>query len=284
MNYIEIVNEAIQYIESNLHRKLFLEDLASRNYISSTYFHRIFRAVTNQTVKSYILGRRLSEAAIALRKTDHNVADIAFQYGFNSHEQFSRDFIKKFHVTPSHYRKENIYVPLTEKVDIVERDFKNENKNIIVDYSCREIKEIKLLGKEMFFRPESTCELEEAIHKGNNFEEEYFIKGTARRLFNVMRICNRDDFRIYCFSGIPAEEYMGDCSSLEERIIPDSKYAVFSYPDILGLIYRTVRDDLYRWLNISTLALNNNVGINMFTLQNKDYEITRKNFLYIPVL
>lgn len=284
MNYIEIVHEAIQYIESNLHQKLSLENLASRDYISPTYFHRIFRAVTNQTVKSYILGRKLSEAAITLRKTDHHVADIAFQYGFSSHEQFSRDFIKKFHVTPSQYRKENIYVPLTESVDLVERNFKNENKDIIIDYSCHEIKEIKLLGKEMYFRPENTCELEEAIRKGNNFEEEYFSKGTARRLFNVMRICNSDDFRIYCFSGIPAEEYMGDCSSLEELIIPGSKYAVFSYPDILGLIYRTVQNDFYRWLKVSKLSLNITVGINMFTLKYTDYEMTRKNFLHIPIL
>ena len=58
MNYIEIVNDAIQYIESNLHRNLSLEELVSRYYISPTYFHRIFRAVTNHTVKSYILGRK----------------------------------------------------------------------------------------------------------------------------------------------------------------------------------------------------------------------------------
>lgn len=284
MNYIEIVSDAIQYIESNLHRKLSLEELASRYYISPMHFYRIFRAVTNQTIKSYILGRKLSAAAIALKKTNSNVTDIAFQYGFNSHEQFTRNFQKMFHITPSCYRKENIYVSLTETVDIVERGFKNQNKDIIVDYSCREIKEIKLLGKEMFFHPECTYELEEAIRKGNNFEEEYFIKGTARQLFNVMRICNSDGLSIYCFSGIPAEEYIGDCSGLEERIIPGSKYAVFSYPDILGLFFRTVREDLYRWLNVSKLVLNNNAGFDLFTLRTKDYEITRKNFLYIPVL
>ncbi|WP_042315805.1 AraC family transcriptional regulator [Desulfofarcimen acetoxidans] len=67
MNYIEIVNDVIQYIESNLHPKLCLKELASRYYFSPTHFHHIFRAVTNQTVKSYILGRKLSEAAIALK-------------------------------------------------------------------------------------------------------------------------------------------------------------------------------------------------------------------------
>jgi len=103
MNYIEIVNDAIQYIESNLHRKLSLEELASRYYISPMHFYRIFRAATNQTIKSYILGRRLSVAAITLRTTDHTVTDIAFQHGFNSIEQFTRDFQKAFHVTPSRY-------------------------------------------------------------------------------------------------------------------------------------------------------------------------------------
>lgn len=126
MNYIEIVNDAIQYIESNLHRNLSLEELASRYYISPTHFFRIFRAVTNQTVKSYILRRKLSEAAIALRKTDHNVVNIAFQYGFNSHEQFTRGFLKVFHVTPSRYRKENTSVSLIKRMDIIERDFKNK--------------------------------------------------------------------------------------------------------------------------------------------------------------
>lgn len=40
------------------------------------------------------------------------MVDIAFQYGFNSHEQFTRGFKKMFHVTPSRYRKENISVSL----------------------------------------------------------------------------------------------------------------------------------------------------------------------------
>jgi len=73
MNYIEMVNDAIQYIESNLYRKLSLEELASRYYISPMHFYRIFRAATNQTVKSYILARKLSAAAIALRTSNtHN--------------------------------------------------------------------------------------------------------------------------------------------------------------------------------------------------------------------
>ena len=284
MNYIEIINDAVQYIESNLGRKLCLEEIASRYYISPMHFHRIFRAVTNQTVKSYILGRRLSEAAIALRKTDCKVVEIAFQYGFNSHEQFTRDFLKMFHVTPSRFRKDNIPVLLIDRIEIIERDFKNENKDIIVNYSCREFKEIKLLGREYHFNPWISCELEEAIRKGSDFEEEYFVKGTARRLFHVMRICSSDESRISCFSGIAAEEYLGERSNLDETIIPGSKYAVFKYPEIMGLIFPTVLKDLYRWYSVSELKLNKNTGIDSFALQTEDYWQTGKFYLYVPVL
>jgi len=68
-------------VEANLHRNLSLQELASEYYISPTHFYRIFRTVTNQTVKSYILGRKLSEAAIALRNTNCSVLEIALQYG-----------------------------------------------------------------------------------------------------------------------------------------------------------------------------------------------------------
>jgi len=280
MNYIKIVNDSIQYIESNLHRKLSLDELASRYFISPTYFHRIFRAVTNHTVKSYILGRKLSAAAIVLRKTCRNVVDIALQYGFSSHEQFTRDFIKMFHVTPSRYRKENVSVSLMEELDIVERDFKNKNKELIVTNSCRELKEIKLLGNELLFHPENACELEEAIRKGYEFAEEYFEQGTARRLFYVMRRAGNDAIRISCFCGIAIEEYFGDRSNLEKRIIPGSKYAIFRYPEIMGITFRTVVQDLYRWFRVTEFEFNSNTGIDMFSLHTENNE----RHLYVPVL
>ncbi len=281
MSYIEIVDDAIQYIESNLHRKLSLRELAFRYYVSPSYFYRIFRAVTNQTVKSYILGRKLSVAAIALRRTDCKVVDIAFQYGFNSHEQFARDFIQMFHVTPSEYRKEKTSVSLMDKMDIVERDFRNKNRDIIVDYSCREVKEIKLLGKEVLLDSYNSCELLEKIRMVFDFAEEYIGLGTARRLYNVVRGDRSDPSRVYCFYGITIEEHLGDRSGLAERTIPASRYAMFRYPEKIGLVFRTVNKDLNKWLSVTKLEINNNTGIGYFT---EDCGPTGNSYLYVPVL
>lgn len=283
MNYIEIINDAIQFIDSNLHRKLDLEELSSRYFISPTHFYRIFRAVTNQTVKSYILGRKLTEAAIALRNTDLKVIEIAFQHGFNSHELFTRNFQKMFQITPSRYRVENVAVAFTEKLDIIERNFKNKNKDILVDYSCREIKEIKLLGKEIVFCPEISCQLEEAIGKILNFVEEY-IEGTARQLFSIIRSDAGDPPQVYCLYGIAAEDYRGSRSGLVAGKIPGSRYAVFRYPGNMGLVFDTVREDLYRLISLTELKINENTGIDMFDLFPGDYKQTGKFFIHVPVI
>lgn len=284
MNYIEIIEDAIQYIESNLHRNLCLEELASRYYISPMYFYRIFRAVTNQTVKSYIIGRKLSAAAIALRKTDKNVVDIAFRYGFNSHEQFTRDFVKMFHVTPSRYRKDEFKVLLIDSMDVVERDFKNRYKDIVVDCFCRELSELKLLGKKAYFNPWNTCELEEYMCMFIDFEEKYVAQGKARRLYNTVCGSRSDPSRIDCFRGIPEEEYCGDRFGLAERIIPASRYVVFKYPGFMGFVFRTVLQDLDKWLKVTDFKKNNHIGFDMIEVYHKNYEQAGYFYLYVPVL
>ncbi|TEB10411.1 Right origin-binding protein [Pelotomaculum sp. FP] len=284
MHYIGMINDAIQYIEANLHRKLCLKELSAMYYISPMHFYRIFRAVTNQTVKSYVLGRKLSEAAIALKNTDYKVVDIAFRYGFNSHEQFTRNFLKMFHVTPNRYRKENVSVPLMDRIDVLERDFRNVKKDVVIDYFCRELKEIKLLGKDVLFHPEDVNEVTEVFRMVISFKEEFIIRGTAGRLFSVVRADRGDPSRIYCFVGIAAEEYWGDRSGLADRSIPASKYAVFKYPGKMGLIFHTVMKDLYKWLDVTGLEINVGAGIDMFELFPEDYAQTGKFYLYVPVL
>ncbi len=284
MNYVEIINDVIQYIEANLHRKLCLKELSSMYYISPMHFYRIFRAVTNQTVKSYVLGRKLSEAAIALKNTDCKVVDIAFQYGFNSHEQFSRNFLKMFHLTPNRYRKENVSVPLMDRIDVLERDFRNVKKDVVIDYFCRELKEIKLLGKEVIFHPEDAKEVAEVFRMVISFKDEFITRGVAGRLFSVVRADRGDPSRVYCFVGIAAEEHGRGESGLAARSIPASKYAVFKYPGKMGLIFRTAMKDLYKWLDVTGLKINVGAGIDMFELFPEDYAQTGKFYLYVPVL
>ncbi|MBH9787938.1 helix-turn-helix transcriptional regulator, partial [Clostridioides difficile] len=83
MDYFERIQNAIEFIEKNLHEKLTITDISSQSYFSAFHFQRLFQAITGFSVQQYIRNRRLSEAASLLATTTQNILEIAinFQYG-----------------------------------------------------------------------------------------------------------------------------------------------------------------------------------------------------------
>ncbi|UYO99245.1 helix-turn-helix transcriptional regulator [Oceanotoga sp. DSM 15011] len=79
------------------------------------HFHRIFNELTGETLKSYIRKRRLTEASKDLLNCNNSIIDIAFDYGFESQESFTRAFKKVFKVTPGKYRKRIITLIFLKK-------------------------------------------------------------------------------------------------------------------------------------------------------------------------
>ena len=96
MNYINEIKKAIDYIENNLDNNINFEIVAKEVGMSAFYFHRIFSAIIGVSPTTYIRNRRLTLAAQEISKNNQNIVDIAFKYGFESHEAFSRAF-KNFH-------------------------------------------------------------------------------------------------------------------------------------------------------------------------------------------
>jgi AraC-like DNA-binding protein/predicted transcriptional regulator YdeE len=105
LDHIDRLNNTIEYIEANLDKNIHLELLACKFALSKYHFHRIFKALIGDPPFRYIEKRRLSRAAADLIETNKRIIDIAFDYGFNSHESFIRSFKKKFSLTPSQFRK-----------------------------------------------------------------------------------------------------------------------------------------------------------------------------------
>ena len=56
--------KAIDYIETRLTAELTLGDIARAAGLSSFHFSRMFRALTGETVATYLRRRRLTEAAL----------------------------------------------------------------------------------------------------------------------------------------------------------------------------------------------------------------------------
>ncbi|MED3648400.1 AraC family transcriptional regulator [Halalkalibacterium halodurans] len=105
MSYIQSVQRAIDYIETHLHEPISLEKVAAHASYSYFHFHRLFKATVGCTMSEYIKRRRLTKAAYALLETKASIIDIAFEYGYESQEAFTRAFKQWFNVLPGKYRQ-----------------------------------------------------------------------------------------------------------------------------------------------------------------------------------
>ncbi|QEE27907.1 helix-turn-helix domain-containing protein [Terriglobus albidus] len=95
------------------------EDLARLAYQSRTQFHRLFRAVAEETPGAMRRRLRLERAAYQLAYTGMSVTDVALDANFGSLEAFSRAFRRAFRISPSLYRRmrdPHFHLPSSNKI------------------------------------------------------------------------------------------------------------------------------------------------------------------------
>lgn len=103
--YKKRINKAIDYINSNLNKTITLSELASESYFSPYHFHRIFTAVTGETVNDFINRVRIEKSMKLLKYSKDSISDIAYNCGYSSPSTFSRAFKQYLEMSPSNYRK-----------------------------------------------------------------------------------------------------------------------------------------------------------------------------------
>ena len=81
------------------------DELAREAFQSRTQFHRLFRAVIEETPAAMRRRLLLERAAFQLGQSDKSVTDIALDANYNSLEAFTRAFKRAFHASPSLYRR-----------------------------------------------------------------------------------------------------------------------------------------------------------------------------------
>lgn len=136
MNKFEILSEALDFIEENLTSSVTPEMCADKCRYSLSNLQKMFRCTFHIGISDYISRRRLTNAAKELLETDCTVLDIAMKYGYNSHEVFTRAFIRLWNVSPAKFRRERrfseIFPKLTEP-----RTVTDERGNIVMDSKKR---------------------------------------------------------------------------------------------------------------------------------------------------
>ena len=87
---------AIASIRASIGQPLSVGALAERAGMSRSSFHAHFKAVTGLSPGQYQKDIRLLEARRLIIESDVSIASVAFDVGYESAAQFSRDYARKF--------------------------------------------------------------------------------------------------------------------------------------------------------------------------------------------
>lgn len=87
-----IIDEIDNCIKNRDDEALALARLAQKLGYSEFYMSRKFKEISGMSFKDYLRARKLAFALKDIRDTEKGILDIAIDYGFSSHEAFTRSF------------------------------------------------------------------------------------------------------------------------------------------------------------------------------------------------
>lgn len=105
MNKMELLADALEYMEQHLKDNITTEDVAAACYCSRSTLEKLFRYVNHMSIRDYLVRRRLTRAARDIvREPDTGILEIALRYGYGTNESFTRAFRGFWNCKPSEFR------------------------------------------------------------------------------------------------------------------------------------------------------------------------------------
>lgn len=102
----QIVQDTINYINSNFSTGITLDTIASHMNISKSYLSSLFKKHLGVSPYEYLLNIRL-ERAKRLLSYGENISDACYASGFSDYSHFIQFFKKRTGVTPFQYKKQH---------------------------------------------------------------------------------------------------------------------------------------------------------------------------------
>ncbi len=99
------LGELISMLENNYNEPWTIRRISRISSMAPSTLLPVFRKVTGFSPIDYLLHVRLSKAAELLARTENPISDIARECGFSDSNYFSRQFRKRYNVSPRDYRK-----------------------------------------------------------------------------------------------------------------------------------------------------------------------------------
>jgi AraC-like DNA-binding protein len=94
---------SMRFIEDHLADKLTVADLAKRAGMSASHYAHRFSSVVRVSPRRFLREARLERARTLLMESGARANEVATLVGFDSAAHFTREFKRRFAVTPAHY-------------------------------------------------------------------------------------------------------------------------------------------------------------------------------------
>jgi len=219
MNWVEILNKVIDYIEDNLLEDITCSQIAYHVHVSNAHLQRGFYALTGLSIGEYVRNRRLTLAGHDLSVGNEKIIDVAFKYGYKTPESFSKAFSRFHEVTPSQARRKRVHLKsynrLTIKIIL--------EGGSVMDYRIEMKEAFTVVVMARVFTEDSATEIPA-------FWGEYFAQGLNEQVIPAMGVCGEvksvgKDFRY----GIGCPEEMVEVvpDGFEKWEIPAGTWAIF---------------------------------------------------------
>lgn len=222
----------LAYVEAHLREEISNSRLAEAAGYSEYHFLRAFRLAVGLTPADYIRKRRISEIVRRIGLDDRPMSEIAFEFGFNSKENFTRAFRREHGILPTQFRAANCSLRLFAPCSPDAADLSPE------------VSLVHLLPFTVVAYPS-----DEAI--ATSFWNRYNAGGYSARLtggrvavdYGVMRY-DREKGELDYYIGVREEEAHGDLTGTVRLEIAGGLYAAFDTPpatrdDFVSTIHRT---------------------------------------------
>lgn len=99
----ELLDDVVAYLETHLHEKITLTDIAARFFVSESTIGQTFRKKMHVSFYHYVTQRRLI-AAKSMILEEPNLDILSEKVGFTDYSTFYRAFKKEFGISPREYR------------------------------------------------------------------------------------------------------------------------------------------------------------------------------------
>ena len=276
MEWIDRLNEAVQYIEEHISDEIDHEQAARIACCSSYHFQRMFTYLAGVPLSEHLRRRRMSLAALDLYDGNTRIIDVAMKYGYSSPTAFNRAFQSVHGIAPSLVKGDGVslksFPPISFKITIIgveEMHYRIEKKD-----AFRIVGVAEPLEKE--------CE--------KNFEivpkmwERAAANGTIQKLLGMMSgqpagllgVCIANDAEEWRYFIAVASSQEAD-NAFKQYTVPSLTWAIFSGEgQCPGAIQELGKQIMTNWLPTSGYEYDNGPDVEVYLTpdpQNAKFEV-----------